>query len=93
MLVIIYYNNFTDLKYSVQEMNIFRTKWIFFTLIIFVSSIFPFCSSRARVNACKGNNTYRGYISKKNKSKYAQKYSFKSRSVKKDYVIKNGTAH
>ncbi len=73
-------------------MNIL-TKWIFFTLIVIISLIFPFCSSHAKIAACKGTNAHRGYIQKKNKSRYNQKFGFKSRSVRKDYVIKNGIAH
>jgi hypothetical protein len=74
-------------------MNIFRTKWIFFTFIILFSLTFSFCSSHSKLAACKGSNAHMGYIQKKNKSRYSQKYSLKTRSVKKDYVIKNGIAH
>ena len=65
---------------------------IIIPLIFIVSLIITSCSSHIRENACKGNNTYRGYIPKKNKSRYNQIYGYKGRSVKKDYVIKNGIA-
>jgi hypothetical protein len=55
--------------------------------------VFSSCSSHLREAACKGNSTYRGYNPKKNKSRYSQKYNYKNRSVRKDYVIKNGIAH
>lgn len=66
---------------------------IIIPFIFIVSLIIASCSSHMRETTCKGNNTYRGYIPKKNKSRYRQIYGFKSRSVKKDYVIKNGIAH
>jgi hypothetical protein len=73
-------------------MNKLRTKWIFFTLIVLIPLIFTFCSTHSKIAACKGSNAHRGYIQKKNKSRYSQKLGFKSKSVKKDYVIKNGIA-
>ncbi|TRZ74044.1 MAG: hypothetical protein D4R97_04525 [Bacteroidetes bacterium] len=93
MLVINYYNNFTNLLYLIQPMRLFRQWWIVLAFIFLFSVVFPSCSSRSREAVCKGNSTYRGYTQKKNKSRYIQKYTYKNRSVRKDYVIKNGIAH
>jgi hypothetical protein len=74
-------------------MIFYRKRWIFLAFIFLLSVAAPSCGSHSREAICKGNNTYRGYKSKKNKSRYNQKYISKSRSVRKDYVIKNGIAH
>jgi hypothetical protein len=73
-------------------MKLIPVKWIIIPLILLFSLAITSCSSHLRESACKGNNTYRGYKPKKNKSRYNQIYGYKSRSVKKDYVIKNGIA-
>ena len=93
MLCINYYDNFTDLLYNAKLMKLFLEKSIFISLIFLISMTGNSCSSHLREAVCKGNNTYRVHSHKKNKSNYNQKYSYKSRSVKKDYVIKNGIAH
>jgi len=92
LLVINYYNNFTDLLYLIQPMKLFRQRWTVFALFFLISVVFPSCSSHSREAICKGSNTYKGYNPKKNKSRYNQKYIYKNRSVRKDYVIKNGIA-
>jgi hypothetical protein len=74
-------------------MKLFRLRWIVFALVFLVSVVVSSCSSHSREAICKGNSPNRGYNPKKNKSRYNQKYSYKSRSVRKDYVIKNGIAH
>lgn len=57
-------------------------------LIAFLSS----CGS-SRMNTCQSNHYHKTYNTKKNRSNYGQRYSYKTRSVKKEYVIKNGIAH
>jgi hypothetical protein len=81
------------LKFLNKHMKLTRLKWFFLSLIFLVSTVLFSCSKKSREGLCKGNNTYRGYVPKKNKSRYNQKYSYKTRSVRKDYVIKNGIAH
>jgi hypothetical protein len=76
-----------------MPMNLLRYKWIFLIMIFLVSLVGPSCSSRSRESLCRTNGTYRSYNAKKNKSRYNQKYNAKTRSVRKDYVIKNGIAH
>jgi len=73
-------------------MKLYRKDWLTVT-VSFLFLVFCFsCSSHSREAICKGNNTYRSHHSKKNKSRYNQRYVYKSKSVKKDYVIKNGIA-
>ena len=55
-------------------------------LIIFIFSLFTSCST----NKCI---THKQSYNKRNKNNYGKIYSHKFRSVKKDYVIKNGIAH
>ena len=74
-------------------MRLFRQFWIALTFFFLLSVVLPSCSSRSREAVCKGNSNYRGQHAKKNKSRYNQKYTYKTRSVRKDYVIKNGIAH
>lgn len=74
-------------------MRLFRLRWIVLPSVFILAVVFSSCSSRSREAVCKGNSTYSGYHPKKNKSRYNQKYSYKNRSVRKDYVIKNGIAH
>jgi hypothetical protein len=74
-------------------MRLFRQLWIALTFLFLLSVVLPSCSSRSREAVCKGNSNYRGQHPKKNKSRYNQKFSYKNRSVRKDYVIKNGIAH
>lgn len=60
--------------------------------LIVAGPVFISCSSKS----CGGVVTSPGGKSKyakKNKSYYRQKFSYKPRSVRKDYVIKNGIAH
>jgi hypothetical protein len=94
LLLINKYDNFTGLKYLIQPMRLFLPTGIVLALIFLLSVMSSSCASSSRKSVCKGNNTYyRGYNQKKNKSSYNQKYTYKYRSVRKDYVIKNGIAH
>jgi len=74
-------------------MKLYRQWWIVLTLIFLLSTAFSSCSNRSREAVCKGNSPSKGYSLRKNKSRYNQKYSYKTKSVRKDYVIKNGIAH
>ena len=74
-------------------MGLFRKLCITLTFLFLISIVLPSCSNRSREAVCKGNSNYRSQHPKKNKSGYNQKYSYKTRSVRKDYVIKNGIAH
>lgn len=49
------------------------------------------CSSRKK--HCSGNVPTKSSYNKRNKNNYSKRYSNKSRSVKKDYVIRNGIAN
>ena len=73
-------------------MKSYRLSGIIFGVFFLLSVLFSSCSSRSREAVCKGNYTQKNYTSKKNKSRYNEKYVTKSKSVKKDYVIKNGIA-
>ncbi|MCX6244076.1 MAG: hypothetical protein NTU98_05165 [Bacteroidetes bacterium] len=50
------------------------------------------CSHKSSVNSCRESNYHNRYGTQKNKNNYSKKYGYKSRTVKKDYVIKNGIA-
>jgi hypothetical protein len=73
-------------------MKLSKSDWIIFIMVCFLAGLAPSCASRSREASCRGNNTYRAYNPKKNKSRYGQKYDYKNHSVRKDYVIKNGIA-
>lgn len=70
-----------------------KEKSLFF-LIVFLFSLFSLSScSHSRKSLCSGNITPKASYNKRNKSNYGKRFSYKPRSVKKDYVIKNGIAH
>ena len=69
------------------------SRWIIFVLVVLFTFAGSSCSTRNKMGSCKENSTYRNYNPKKNKSRYSQRYSYKNRSVRKNYVIKNGIAH
>lgn len=73
-------------------MKSFRGKWLFITLIFLISMILSSFSPHHRESSFKGSRTYSGRAHNKNKSRYNKKYNYKSKTVKKDYVIKNGIA-
>jgi hypothetical protein len=85
-------DNFTDYLHRIELMNLYRKDWLIVTVSFLFLMVCFSCSSHSREAMCKGNNTYRSYQAKKNKSRYNQKYVYKNKSVKKDYVIKNGIA-
>ena len=74
-------------------MKFYKHSGIILGVIFIISVLFSSCASGKREAVCKGNYTQKNYNSKKNKSRYNQKYASKSKSVRKDYVIKNGIAH
>jgi hypothetical protein len=86
------YNNFTDLLYPIRSMKFTQQFVVIVGIVFLFSVVFSSCASRKRENTCRANNTYHNYSKKKNKSRYNQKYVSKSKSVRKDYVIKNGIA-
>jgi len=65
-----------------------------FFLVIFIVSLFSFSScSHSRKSLCSGNIIHKSNYGKRNKNNYGKRYSYKSKSVRKDYVIKNGIAN
>jgi uncharacterized lipoprotein len=60
-------------------------------LLFLVPVTFSSCSSGKKT--CREKTFHKTYNTRKNKSKYNQKYSVKSKSVKKDYRIRNGIAN
>jgi hypothetical protein len=74
-------------------MKLFLKRLTVFALIFFLSVGFNSCSSHSREAICKGNYPHRGYNPKKNKSRFTPQNSNTNKSVRKDYVIKNGIAH
>lgn len=64
----------------------------FLVLILIPVYILPSCKS-SRKSTCNTGSYHKKYNAKKNRNGYNQKYSFKSRSIRKDYVIKNGIAN
>jgi hypothetical protein len=56
--------------------------------IIFMGLGLGSCNSRKAV--CDSNKQYQPSKMKKNKSNYGVRYGYKSKSVRKDYVIRNG---
>jgi hypothetical protein len=63
-----------------------------FILILFLLTAF-FSSCKSEKSFCKEKNFHKTYNTKKNRSNYNQKYSSKTRSIKKDYRIRNGIAN
>jgi len=53
--------------------------------------MFAGSSCKSRKAGCEANGTYRSKKIKKNKSSYAKRYDYKTRSVRKTYVIKNSS--
>jgi hypothetical protein len=74
-------------------MRFLSYRLVIFALVFLFTFAGSSCSKKSQMGLCKENNAYRNYHPKKNKSKYSQKYRNKDRSVRKDYVIKNGIAH
>jgi len=63
------------------------------TFFLFFLAVLVFSSCRKSVPTCNSNKGYHKiYNTKKNRSNYGTIYGSKGRSVKKDYVIKNGIA-
>ena len=76
--------------------SIFRFKSISGTFLVVLSFFIVTLSASCKKNipTCQSNKTFhKTYNTKKNRSNYGQLYGNHSRSVKKDYVIKNGIAH
>jgi hypothetical protein len=64
-----------------------------FTLIIFILISLLLSSCKSGKTTCKEKQFHKTYNTKKNRSNYNQKYSSKTRSIKKDYRIRNGIAN
>ena len=62
-----------------------------FVIIILLTALFPSCKSGKSL--CNEKQFHKTYNTKKNRSNYNQKYSSKTRSIKKDYRIRNGIAN
>ncbi len=60
-------------------------------LLILIFSFFPlsFSSCKSSSKDLCYHESYKKKNSKKNRSNYSKRYSYKPRPVKKDYVIKN----
>jgi len=62
-----------------------------FVIVFFLTGLFSSCKSRKQL--CNEKQFHKTYNTKKNRSNYNQKYSSKTRSIKKDYRIRNGIAN
>jgi len=74
-------------------MAVINSKWfihfIFISLVIFfTASTLVSCKSRKAV--CDANRSNKTLKIKKNRNQYKVRYDFKSKPVRKDYVIRNG---
>jgi hypothetical protein len=58
--------------------------------ILMISFSVAGSSCKSRKASCEVNGTYKSKKMKKNKSSYGKRYGYKSKSVRKAYVIKNG---
>ncbi len=67
-------------------------KKIFLFLISFVILLPGLSSCSSRTKGCMSDKTYRTHSYKKNKSGRRNPSDYKSKTVKKDYVIRNGIA-
>lgn len=63
----------------------------FILIIIFLTTSFSSCKSGKKL--CNEKQYHKTYKTKKNRSNYNQKYSSKTRAIKKDYRIRNGIAY
>jgi hypothetical protein len=70
--------------------NIIRTGYILACLVLI--AFFSSCGS-SKMSTCQTKQYHKTYNTKKNRNNYGQRYSQKTRSVRKEYVIKNGIAH
>ncbi len=57
--------------------------------LVMLALIFPVTSCKSRKAVCDANRPDKTMKLKKNKSSYNTKYSFKSKPVRKAYVIRN----
>jgi hypothetical protein len=62
-----------------------------FWIAILITASFASCKSDKHL--CHEKQFHKTYNTKKNKSKYNQKYSVKNKSIRKDYRIRNGVAN
>jgi hypothetical protein len=86
-----YFDIFTIRKQLIQVMPKGKS---FLLLLLFVSSLVLCSACSSRKSLCTGNVTHKTTsYNKRNKNNYGKRYSYKSKSVRKDYVIKNGIAH
>ncbi|MEI7898246.1 MAG: hypothetical protein WCJ26_14505 [bacterium] len=69
-------------------MNIKRTTSIGLSLIIFMLA-FTAGSCKSRKAGCDANGQNKTMKMKKNKSRYSSRYEYKSKPVRKSYVIRN----
>lgn len=60
-------------------------------LSFFLGTVCTSCNSGKKL--CQEKSFHKTYNTKKNRSKYNQRYSIKPKSVKKDYRIRNGIAN
>ncbi len=69
-------------------MSIKRMVSIGLTLIMFCL-LFAGSSCKSRKAGCEANGQFKSKKMKKNKSNYGTKYDYKTRPVKKNYMIRN----
>jgi hypothetical protein len=67
-----------------------RTVQVIIMLLLISGIISGSCHSRK--DLCNSKSYHKTYNTKKNRNRYNQKYSNKGKTVKKDYVIRNGIA-
>jgi hypothetical protein len=70
-------------------MGIKRAVSVILSLVIFTMA-FTGTSCKSRKSVCDSNHQSKAMKMKKNKSQYNVKYGYKSRPVRKAYVIRNG---
>jgi hypothetical protein len=65
------------------------------SFILCIAILIPvlFSSCKSGKTLCNEKQFHKTYNTKKNRSNYNKKYSAKTRSVKKDYRIRNGIAN
>jgi hypothetical protein len=69
-------------------MNVKRFFYIGLSLIMFAVGLGN-TSCKSRKAGCQANGTYKTKKMKKNKSSYGTRYGYKSKPVRKPYVIRN----
>ena len=74
-------------KHSNFFMKYFKKYFLVLAAFLALLFILPSCHSRMKV--CTSNSMESSKKFRKNKSNYSKRYSSKSKSVRKDYVIKN----